>query len=148
MINSPPSRVWRVIEKHLQHPELESGRNEPGAIQELGGEVLSEQRAGVGTRTRWSYNYNGRRFAWDDLVTEWVPEKRIVWKATSGWKMEDSFTLQKEEAGTRLVYDMSYHLPYGPLGWLYGKLILEPRMRQHLSNVLQRTKKLSENPLG
>jgi uncharacterized membrane protein len=94
------------------------------------------------------YNYKGRRFAWDDLVTEWVPERRIVWKATSGWKMEDSFTLQKEEDRTRLVYDMNYHLPYGPLGWLYGKLILEPRMRQHLSNVLQRTKKLSENPLG
>ncbi len=109
---------------------------------------MSEQRGGVGTRTRWFYSYKGRRFAWDDLVTEWVPEKRIVWKATSGWQMEDSFTLQKEETGTRLVYDMSYRLPYGPLGWLYGKLILEPRMRRHLNNILQRTKNLSENALG
>ncbi len=125
-----------------------SSHSEAGAIQELGGEVLSEQREGVGTRTRWLYSYKGRRFTWDDLVTEWVPEKRIVWQATSGWKMEDSFTLQKEETGTRLVYDMSYRLPYGPLGWLYGKLLLERRMRRHLSNVLQRTKKLAENPLG
>jgi len=102
----------------------------------------------VGTRSRWFYTYKGKPFVWDDVVTEWEPEKRIAWKATSAWDMEDSFTLQPEESGTRLIYDMDYGLPYGPLGWLYGKLVLEHRMIRHLSGVLARMKKLAENPLG
>lgn len=61
--------------------------------------------------------------------------------------MEDSFTLHQEENKTRLVYDMKYRLPYGPLGRLYGRVILEPRMRRHLNNVLRRTKNLCENSL-
>jgi len=147
-INSPPTRVWRIIEKHLEHPEARTMENEPGDIQESHSEALSEQRRGVGTRSRWFYTYKGKPFVWDDIVTEWEPEKRIAWKATSSWDMKDSFTLQPEEGGTRLVYNMDYHLPYGPLGWLYGKLVLEHRMSRHLSNVLARTKKLAENPLG
>ncbi len=102
----------------------------------------------MGTRTRWFYTYKGKPFVWDDVVTEWEPEKRIVWKATSGWEMKDSFTLLQEESGTRLIYDMDYHFPYGLLGWLYGKLILEPRMIRHWNRVLQRMKKLCESPLG
>jgi uncharacterized membrane protein len=146
-IDSPPARVWRIIEKHLEHPEAPIER-EPGDIQESHAEALSEQRKGVGTRTRWFYTYKGKPFVWDDVVTEWEPEKRIVWKATSGWEMEDSFTLQPEENGTRLGYNMDYSLPYGPLGWLYGKLVLERRMSRHLGRVLARMKKLCENPLA
>lgn len=147
-IDSPPARVWRIIEKHLEHPEVPP--LEPGSvpIQESRGEALSEQRSGVGTKTRWLYAYKGKPFAWDDVVTEWEPEKRVAWKAISGWEMQDSFTLQPENDGTLLVYDMDYRLPYGPLGWLYGKLILEPRMARHLSGVLGRMKRLSESPLG
>jgi polyketide cyclase/dehydrase/lipid transport protein len=146
-IDSPPSRVWRIIEKHLEHPEAPPREREPGDIQESHGEPLSEQRTGVGTRTRWFYTYKRKPFTWDDIVTQWKPEKRIAWKTTSGWQMEDSFTLQPEDKGTRLVYDMDYRLPYGPLGWTYGKLVLEPRMRRHLSRVLDSMKELCENPL-
>jgi uncharacterized membrane protein len=147
-IDSSPSRVWRIIEKHLEHPEVASREQDPGDVQESHGEALSEQRSDVGTRTRWFYTYKGKPFVWDDVVTEWKPEKRIEWKATSGWKMKDSFTLQQEENGTRLIYDMDYHLPYGPLGWLYGKLILDRQMSRHLSGVLARMKRLCENPLA
>jgi polyketide cyclase/dehydrase/lipid transport protein len=147
-IDSSPARVWRIIEKHLEHPDVTPAEREPSDIQESHAEPLSEQRSGVGTRSRWFYTYKGKPFVWDDVVTEWEPEKRIAWNATSGWEMKDSFTLQQEESGTRLVYDMDYHLPYGPVGWLYGKLILEHRMTKHLSGVLARMKKLAENPFG
>jgi polyketide cyclase/dehydrase/lipid transport protein len=147
-IDSPPTRVWRIIEKHLEHPEASPIEREPGDIQESHGEALSEQRSGVGTRTRWFYTYKGKPFVWDDVVTEWEPGRRIVWKATSGWEMEDSFTLQPEDKSTRLVYDMDYHLPLGLLGWIYGRLVLEPRMIRHLNGMLQRTKRLCESPLA
>ncbi len=147
-VNSTPQRVWRIIEKHLEHPETSTQDRDSTQIQDVRGEPLSEQRAGVGTRTRWFYEYRGKPFVWDDIVTEWDPGRRVVWKSTSAWVMEDSFTLQPSEDGTRtmLVYNMNYQLPYWLIGRLYGRLILEPRMRQHLTTVLGRMKKLSENP--
>ncbi len=147
-INSPVARVWRIIEKHLQHPETSTQDPDPTQIQDVKGEPLSEQRSGVGTRTRWFYEYRGKPFVWDDIVIEWDPGRKVAWRATSTWVMEDSFTLQPLEDGTstRLVYDMSYQLPYWLIGKLYGRLILERQMRQHLAAVLGRMKKLSENP--
>jgi uncharacterized membrane protein len=148
LVNSPLSRVWRVLEKHLEHPEISDSHQGSGSIEEVRGEALSVQRSGVGTRSRWLYKYKGKPFTWDDVVTRWDPMNRISWKTTSGWQMEDSFMLREDDRKTRLTYEMSYHLPYGPLGWLYGKIILEPRMRNHLDDVMERIKRLSENPLG
>ena len=148
LIHSPVPRVWRILEKHLEHPEVSDSPSKSGNIEELRGEAISEQRRGVGTRTRWFYRYKGKPFTWDDVVVDWVPMTRIAWKTTSGWQMEDSFSLQQVGKETRLRYEMSFHLPYGPFGWLYGRLILEPRTKRHLDDVMQRIKKLSEDPLG
>lgn len=71
----------------------------------------------------------------------------MVWKATSAWDMVDSFTLVPEANTTRVVYEMDYRLAYGLLGALYGKLVLERRMRRHLEGVLERMKRLCETPL-
>jgi len=149
-IKSSPARVWRIIEKHLEHPELSPVGQGPGGIKETQGEPLSQQRSGVGTRTRWHYTYHGKPFVWDDIVTVWDPEKRVVWKATSGWEMEDSFTLTPSDGSTqtRLIYDMTYRLPYGMLGRIYGRLLLEERMRKHLKGVLGTIRDLTENPFG
>jgi len=145
---SPPGRVWRIIEKHLEHPEASSDGGEPREIVEGRGEPLTSQRSGVGTRTRWHYKYRGKPFIWDDIVTEWNPEERVGWKTTSGWDMEDEFLLTSLNKGsqTRLTYKMNYRLPYNILGIIYGRLILEPRMQRHLKGVLERIKTLSENP--
>ncbi len=148
VIKSQHQRVWKIIEKHLAHPGSSPLDDDKASIMEVNGTALSQQRAGLGTRTRWTYSYRGKPFIWDDIVVEWIPEKRVAWKTTSGWTMEDSFTLRQDSVGTILGYDMRYQLPYGPLGSLYGRLILEPKMRIHLEKVLQRIKKLSENPLG
>lgn len=149
-IKSPPSRVWRIIEKHLEHPELPSHGQDSGEIQEGQGEPLSEQRSGVGTRTRWHYNYRGKPFVWDDVVTEWEPEKHVAWKSTSGWEMEDEFSLTPLDSGTRtrLIYDMDYRLPYGFLGRIYGRVLLERRMRRHLKRVLEKMRHISESPFA
>jgi hypothetical protein len=149
-IKSPPGRVWRIIEKHLEHPEISPMGRGRGKIQEMEGEPLSEQRSGVGTRTRWHYTYRGKPFIWDDVVTEWDPGRRVIWRSTSLWEMEDSFTLESLGSGiqTHLAYDMKYRLPYSLLGRIYGKLLLEPRMRKHLRGALERIADLSENPFG
>lgn len=148
IISAPPQRVWRLLEKHLEHPEASPIEKEVGGIQEVRGEPLSQQRQGVGTSTRWFYKYGGKPFVWDDIVVRWEPGSRVEWKATSGWNMKDSFTLSRKNGGTLLEYEMEYRLPYGPLGAVYGKLVLEPRMRKHLVQVLGRLKRLSEDPFS
>jgi len=147
-IAAPPRRVWRIIEKHLEHPESSDASGSPGKIKAVGGMPLSVQRSGVGTRTRWVYNYRKRPFSWDDIVTVWKPMERVEWETTSTWKMRDSFNLMQEEYGTRLVYQMDYKLPYGLIGRLYGRFLLEPRMRKHIEAVLGTMKSLAEHPFS
>ncbi len=147
-INCQPGRVWRLLEKHLERPEVSPIQQDPGDIQDVRGEALTEQRKGIGTRTRWFYKYGGKPFVWDDVVIGWEPGKRVAWKTTSAWDMEDSFSLTPEEKGARLTYEISYRLPYGPLGAVYGRLVLLPRMRKHLDRVLRRMKKLCESPFS
>ncbi len=147
-VNCQPDRVWRLLEKHQEHPEVSLIQQDPGGIQQVRGEALTTQRKGTGTKTRWHYKYGGKPFVWDDIVTEWEPVTRIAWKATSSWNMEDSFSLTREGDGTRVKYEMGYRLPYGPLGTVYGKVILEPKMRKHLEGVLRRMKSLCEEPLS
>ena len=132
----------------MQHPDSSSLEDVKASIREVHGTPLSAQRAGIGTRTSWTYSYRGKPFTWDDIVVEWTPDNRVAWKATSGWTMEDSFTLRQEEDGTVLSYDMTYSLPYGFLGSLYGRFLLDRRMRNHLEKVLKRIKDLSEHPLA
>jgi polyketide cyclase/dehydrase/lipid transport protein len=147
-IKAPRSRIWRLIEKHLEHPEVSPIEENPSGIQEVRGEPLSQQRHGIGTSTRWFYKYGSKPFTWDDEVVQWEPESRVEWKTTSRWNMRDSFNLRTVKEGTRLEYLMDYSLPYGPLGAIYGKLVLEPKMRRHLRGVLERLKRLSEDPFS
>ena len=148
LVNCQPDRVWRLLEKHQEHPEVSPIQQDPGDIQQVRGEALTTERKGIGTKTRWHYRYGGKPFVWDDVVTVWETGRRIAWRATSAWDMEDSFTLARGGDGTRVTYKMKYRLPYGPFGAVYGKLVLEPKMRKHLEQVLGRMKKLCEEPLS
>ena len=42
-IKAPPARVWRIIEKHMEHPELSTEDQGSREIQAIRGEPLSEQ---------------------------------------------------------------------------------------------------------
>ncbi len=141
-------RVWRLLEKHQEHPEVGLIQQDPGDIQQVRGEALTTQRKGTGAKTRWHYKYGGKPFVWDDVVTGFEPGRRIAWKTTSTWNMEDSFSLTGERDATRVTYEMRYRLPHGPLGAVYGKVILEPKMRKHVEGVLRRLKRLCEEPLS
>jgi hypothetical protein len=58
--------------------------------------------------------------------------------------MEDSFILIPTEKGTKLIYVMDYKLPYGILGWIYNKLMLQRSIEENLENTLNSIKKIGE----
>ncbi|MCK5628558.1 hypothetical protein KAI12_03745, partial [Candidatus Bathyarchaeota archaeon] len=142
MIDSPMKKVWSVIVKHLERPELQ-GEDEPkGPIQSRYGIPLSKQRKGVGTKTRWIYQLRTRKFVWDDVVTEWKENEKITWEATSAWEMKDSFILSLvSDKKMRLSYTMDYILPYGILGKIYDRILLRKSMEKYLEETLRQMKK-------
>jgi len=145
VIDSPSKKVWMVIEKHLENPQSPVEDEPEGPIRSLHGEPLSEQRKSVGTKTRWIYQLRTRKFVWDDIVIECAENEKITWKATSTWKMKDSFILTSiSKEKTRLAYVMDYTLPYGILGKIYDKLFLRNSMEKYLEATLVRMKKVIE----
>lgn len=143
-IDAPPKKVWTLIVQHLKYPDRHANEEETAPIKAGGGKAISKKRVGVGVTTRWTYEFRNKTYTWDDIVTEWVENKRIVWKSTSTWQMEDSFDLEPTESGTRLIYIMDYKLPYGFLGWIYGKLRLQKPMEKTLENTLMNMKRVVE----
>ncbi len=145
IINSSSKKVWMVIVKHLENPQYPTENEPKGSIRSLYGEPLSKQRKGVGTTTRWIYQLKTRKFVWDDIVTEWVVNDRITWKATSTWDMIDSFILNSiSKKETRLAYVMDYNLPYGFFGRIYDKFFLRKSMERYLEDTLKRMKRTIE----
>ena len=130
--------------QHLKYPDRHADEEETAIIKAGKGEAISEKRVGVGVTTRWTYEFKGRAYTWDDIVTEWVEDRRITWKSTSMWQMEDSFDLEQTEKGTRLIYTMDYKLPYGFLGWIYGKLRLQEPIEKTLESTLRNMKRVVE----
>ncbi len=144
-IQAPPNTIWTIIVRHLEHPEQhEQPDLNSSSIRGIGGTPLTEKRAGLGVRTRWSYEFRGKRFTWDDEVTGWEDEKLIAWKAISKWTMLDSFELLPTKTGTTVVYRMQYTFPYGPLGWLVAKLLYHRHIEQSIEKTLRDLKHSAE----
>ncbi len=144
-IEAPPNIIWTIIVRHLEHPEQpEQLDSALSLIRGLGGTPLTEKRAGLGVRTRWSYEFRGKRFTWDDEITRWDDEKLIAWKAISKWTMLDSFELLPTKTGTTVVYRMQYKFPYGPLGWLAAKLLYHRHIEKSLEKTLRDLKQSAE----
>jgi uncharacterized membrane protein len=131
--------------KHLENPQIQGEAEPKGPINSVIGKPLSEQRKGIGTKTRWIYQLRTRKFVWDDIVTDWEANKKITWKATSAWDMIDSFSLSSiRKDKTLLRYIMNYNLPYGVLGRIYDKLLLRKSMEAYLEDTLKRMKRIVE----
>lgn len=145
-INAPVRVVWRILENHMKHPEQRmAGQAEKiQPIVAKTGKRLTQQRTGVGVKTRWAYLWKGRTFEWEDVTTEWVEGRRVAWRTVSGWDMEDSFTLEPLGGDTRVIYDMRYSLPHGVLGQVYDHLRFRRYVHRSLDETLSALKETTE----
>jgi uncharacterized protein YndB with AHSA1/START domain len=105
-IAATPRQVWAAITE----PRKAFLTSNPIARMELG----SGQNAGVGTIYRWSFGlpFGGPRLAFDEIVTEWEAERRIAYRATTGWEMRTIGELHPIPSGTRDVFTIEYRLPW------------------------------------
>ncbi len=131
-IDAPPEAVWAYM-SYL--PFL---RALPFTTMEVVGQPVR-----VGTIYRWTFNFPlGLTFRFDEVVTEWVPNERIDYRALSGWEMEAELVLTPERGGTRFHFTLRYRFP--DLWRLTPRWFMELGCRQGLANLKRMVEAKSE----
>lgn len=99
---------------------------------------------GVGTKYRWTFAFPfGLTFRFNEVVTEWVENERIAYRALSGWEMEAVAILTPERRSTGFTFTLRYRLT-GP--WkLTPRWLMELGCRQGLKNL---KKMIEAKPTG
>jgi len=89
-------------------------------------EIVGDQTEGVGTIYRWKFHLPfGLRFAFDEVVTAWEPNRRLAYRVTTGWEMTAESRLEAEgegTEGTRVTFTLDCRLP-GLWGLIPRRLI-------------------------
>ncbi len=100
-IDTPSEAVWAYM------ADLPFVRALPFTTMEVIGEPVN-----VGTVNRLTFALPfGVIFRFDELVTEWVENERIAYRAISGWAMEAEAVLKPEDGGTCFRFTLHYRFP-------------------------------------
>ncbi len=122
-MDAPPEVVWAYM------ADLPFLRTLPFTTMEVIGKPVR-----IGTVYRWAFNLPlGLTFRFDEVVTEWVENERIAYRATSGWVMEAGPVLTPERGGTRFHFTLRYRFP--GLWKLTPHWLMELGCRQGLKNL-------------
>ncbi len=122
-IEAPPEAVWPYM------ADLPFLAALPFTTMEVIGKPV-----GVGTVYHWAFALPlGLTFRFDEVVTEWVLNERIAYRAISGWEMEAGLVLTLERGGTRFHFILRYRLP--GLWKLTPRWLLELGCQQGLENL-------------
>lgn len=100
------------------------------------------------TESHWSVSGpGGKRFEWDAVVTDDVPNERIAWRSREGADIPNSGSVRFASApgadGTEVVVDIQYSPPGGTLAKLVAKLTGK-EAGQQVTETLRRFKALME----
>lgn len=129
-INAPADVVFRHVDdiRNTGMHMTESSMPMMGGALAL--EVLSPNPLGLGATYRMHGKVMGMTIDFTETVTEWVPNRKRVWKTIGEPKLiimggyEMSFLVEPVGGGSRLTFGISYDLPesfFGRiLGWLLG----------------------------
>lgn len=122
-IDAPPESVWAYMS------DLPFLAALPFTTMEVIGKPVT-----VGTIYRWTFALPlGLTFRFDEVVTEWVENERIAYRAVSGWEMEAGPVLTPEQNGTRFHFTLRYRFP--GLWKLTPRWLMQSGCRQGLENL-------------
>lgn len=135
-IAAPPERVWSLLEDWEGSAEW--------MVDATTVEVLSSQRAGVGTRVRAITKIAGVPLVDVMEVVRWEPP-RLLSVRHFGWPIRGLawFEMRPSPAGTRFEWVEELDPPLGPLGELGGWLLRSP-IERVLRRSLAKLKRLAE----
>jgi uncharacterized membrane protein len=136
-IERAPDEVFAFIADHdndvLWRTELDSS------------EFLGESRQGVGARIRQVFSYQGRSADLSFEVTDFIPERRICFRAHGGLRAHGCYDVAADGDGAMLKVSMTLELKG-------EEMMLERYLRQALESTvsadLARLKSVLESPPG
>jgi len=124
---------------------------EPEGIKKWCGPVqrifyTGEQHGGIGTPFYFEERAVGRLMRLHFVVTEWVANRSVAYKMTSGNLVkgyEQRYTLETTPTGIRVTCFENVTLPFGILG-KFIELFRRPVSEAHLEGMLANLKSLAE----
>jgi uncharacterized protein YndB with AHSA1/START domain len=109
-------------------------------------EYTGEQLSGVGTPFYFEERAGGRLMKLNFAVTEWVENKALAFRMTSGNMVRDyeqRWAMEPTASGSRFAFMENVELPYGIIGKALG-LIARPRSEAIVGRMLVRLNSLAE----
>jgi uncharacterized protein YndB with AHSA1/START domain len=137
-IAAPPEKIW----PYLVEPEKILEWYFP--LEEF--QYTSEQRAGVGTTFYYVEASPVGSVKLNFTVTEWVENRRIAFRMTSGDFLkaaEQSWTVEPTPSGSMFTFDEEGEFPYGLIGKLMA-LFARMGSQANVRKMLTRLKSLAE----
>jgi hypothetical protein len=107
---------------------------------------MNEQRGGLGTPFYFEERAVGTLMKLHVEVTEWLVNRSVAFKMTSGNLVrgyEQRYTLESTTSGTRLTCFENVTLPFGILG-KFVEIFRRPVSKTHLERMLVELKSLGE----
>ena len=121
-INAPVKKVFGyVADPKLQVEWL------PGMIEV---KDIKQTEEGVGSTYKFAYKVAGMRFEGEDIVEEYIPNKKMVTKSKGGVESSWTWNFEPYNDGTKVEVIVEYKVPIPVLGKIAEVLVLKQNERE------------------
>ena len=109
-------------------------------------EYTGEQRSGVGTPFYYKEKSGPQLMKLSYVVTEWVENKRLAFKMTSGSLKKDDqiWSLEAIPSGSRFTMTEDVEMPWGIIGKITDALFVGRMVGKNIEKILGNLKSLAE----
>ena len=121
-INAPVKKIFDYIaDPKLQVEWL------PGMIEV---KDIKQTKEGVGSTYKFSYKVAGMRFEGEDIVEEYIPNKKMVTRSKGGIESSWTWNFEPYNDGTKVEVIVEYKVPIPVLGKIAEALVLKQTERE------------------
>ena len=121
-INAPVKKIFDYIaDPKLQVEWL------PGMIEV---KDIKSTKGVVGSTYKFSYKVAGMRFEGEDIVEEYIPNKKMVTRSKGGIESSWTWNFEPYNDGTKVEVIVEYKVPIPVLGKIAEALVLKQNQRE------------------
>jgi len=121
-INAPVKKVFDYIaDPKLQLEWL------PGMLEI---KDINSTKEGVGSTYKFAYKVAGMRFEGEDIVEEYIPNKKMVTRSKGGIESSWTWNFEPHNDGTKIDLVVEYTIPIPVLGKIAEALVLKQNERE------------------
>ena len=135
---APPEKVWPLLveaDKILKWFNL---------LRKF--EYTSEKRSGAGTTFYYEEKSSGQLMKLNYVVTEWVENKKLAFKVTSGSLKKDDqvWSIEATPTGSRFTMFEDLEMPMGIIGKIIGAMAGKMMIGKSMEKILGNLKRMAE----